>query len=161
MGIGRAKVAPAPSAPVASTEVEYDLVVFDIAGTTVFDGDAVGTCLARALEHVARLSFRRDEINAHMGIPKPVAIRNLLASRLDRAADGGLVDEVLRDFEARMLLHYRTSPDVREVGGAASVFRSLRTNGVKVALDTGFGRRITDAVLARTLSITNIPLDWP
>ena len=48
-----------------------------------------------------------------------------------------------------MLDYYRRSPDVREVDGAASVFQALRNHGVKVALDTGFGRRITDAVLAR------------
>jgi phosphonatase-like hydrolase len=129
--------------------MNYDLVIFDIAGTTVFDGDAVGTCLRRALEHVAGLSFSRDEVNAVMGIPKPVAITGLLEKRLGRRPDRGQVEAVHEDFEARMLEHYRSSPDVKEVDGASGVFRQLRGRGLKVALDTGFGRPITDAVLAR------------
>ena len=129
--------------------MDYELVVFDIAGTTVHDGDAVGTCLRRALEHVAGLAFGRDEVNAVMGIPKPVAIRRLLDGRPGARADRGRVDEIYRDFERRMLEHYRTSPEVVEVDGASGVFRELRARGLKVALDTGFGRPVTDAVLAR------------
>jgi phosphonatase-like hydrolase len=129
--------------------LNYDLVVFDIAGTTVFDGDAVGTCLREALRHVAGVSFGRDEVNAVMGIAKPVAIRQLLEERPGGAVDDATVDEVHRDFQARMMEYYRTSPLVKEVDGAAGVFRALRGRGIKVALDTGFGRPITDAVLER------------
>jgi phosphonatase-like hydrolase len=105
--------------------------------------------LRRALEHVAGTSFSRDEVNAVMGIPKPVAIAALLEKRLGRHAGRARVDAVHADFEARMLEHYRSSPVVKEVDGAAGVFRQLRGRGLKVALDTGFGRPITDAVLAR------------
>ena len=129
--------------------MDYQLVVFDIAGTTVYDGDAVGMCLRRALEHVVGLAFGRDEVNAVMGIPKPVAIRTLLEGRTGRPSDPARVEAVHRDFERRMLAHYRTSEDVREVPGASGVFETLRRRGVKVALDTGFGRAITDGVLAR------------
>ena len=83
--------------------MDYDLVVFDIAGTTVFDGDAVGTCLRQALADVAGLSFSRDEVNAVMGIPKPVAIRTLLRGRSDAEPTEPLIDAIHGDFEARML----------------------------------------------------------
>lgn len=129
--------------------MDYDLVLFDIAGTTVFDGDAVGTCLRRALEHSARALFTRDEVNAFMGIPKPVAIASLLEQRTGRRPDDRKVAEIHRDFEALMMEHYRASPEVKEVDGAAALFRELRGRGMKVALDTGFGRPITDALLLR------------
>jgi len=129
--------------------LEYDLVVFDIAGTTVFDGDAVGTCLRQALENVSQLSFSRDDVNAVMGIPKPVAIRSLLEQRLGHPVEESQVDAIHHDFEARMLEYYRTSPAVIEVDGALGVFRTLHERGLKVALDTGFGRPITDAVMER------------
>jgi phosphonatase-like hydrolase len=129
--------------------VDYELVVFDIAGTTVHDGDAVGTCLRRALEHVAGERFTRDEVNAYMGIAKPVAITGLLERRLGRRPAPRDVSAVHGDFQRRMLEYYRSSPEVREVEGAAAVFAALRGRGIKVALDTGFGRPITDAVLAR------------
>jgi phosphonatase-like hydrolase len=129
--------------------LDYELVVFDIAGTTVFDGDAVNTCLRGALRDVAGLPFGRDEVNAFMGIPKPVAITRLLAERQGRAPEPARVDAVYRDFEAKMLEHYRTSPEVKEVEGATVVYAELRELGLKVALDTGFGRAITDTVLQR------------
>lgn len=129
--------------------MDYDLVIFDIAGTTVFDGDAVGMCLRQALEHSARASFTRDEVNTYMGIAKPVAIASLLEQRTGRRPHVDKVGEIHADFEARMLEHYRASPEVKEVNGAAALFRELRGRGLKVALDTGFGRPITDAVLRR------------
>jgi len=128
--------------------LDFELVVFDIAGTTVFDGDAVGNCLRDALADVAGVSFSRDEVNAIMGIPKRVAIVQLLQGRGRRPADGD-VDAIYRDFESKMLTHYRTSPEIREVDGAAAVFSELREQGLKVVLDTGFARAVTDAVLER------------
>src|SRR5262249_32592427 len=57
--------------------VAFELVVFDMAGTTVYDGDAVHQCLADALFNVARLRVSRDQVNSVMGIPKPLAIASL------------------------------------------------------------------------------------
>ena len=54
-----------------------DLVVLDMAGTTVQDDDAVNRCLCAALA-CAGLVVTRDEVNEVMGMPKPVAIGLLL-----------------------------------------------------------------------------------
>ena len=125
------------------------LVVFDMAGTTVYDGDAVNVCLRAALDD-AEVHVTRDAVNAVMGIAKPLAIRTLLAEQ--RGAGAVAEEEVERihaDFLARMLTYYREDPAVREVEGAAETFRVLRQAGIKVALDTGFSRPIVDAILAR------------
>ena len=45
--------------------------------------------------------------------------------------------------------YYATSPDVREVPGAAKAIAELRAMGVKVALNTGFSRDITGVLLSR------------
>ena len=60
------------------------LVVFDIAGTTVHDGDAVNVTFADAL-CAAGLERSRDEINAVMGLAKPRAIDLLLDALPDDA----------------------------------------------------------------------------
>ena len=54
------------------------LVVFDVAGTTVFDGDIVIDAVDDALKH-CNVRVNRDAIRALMGVPKPVAIRTLLS----------------------------------------------------------------------------------
>ncbi len=53
------------------------LVVFDIAGTTVEDPDGVGGCLKAALS-ADGIAWEADSVNAIMGIPKPMAIQQLM-----------------------------------------------------------------------------------
>jgi phosphonatase-like hydrolase len=48
-----------------------------------------------------------------------------------------------------MIDYYRVNPDVREVPGAIGVFRTLRSHGIRVALDTGFDRQIVDVLIGR------------
>jgi phosphonatase-like hydrolase len=125
-----------------------DLVVFDMAGTTVFDGDAVHTALRAALAG-AGVNATRDEVNAVMGTPKPVAIRTLASAHRATPPPDEELAAIYANFERLMLTHYRTDPSVRETEGAESVFRELRARGIKVALDTGFTRAIVDVILSR------------
>lgn len=127
-----------------------ELVVFDMAGTTIYDGDAVNRCLSEAL-HGANVPVTRDEVNSVMGIAKPVAIRTLMERRAGNSSEVSQaeVERVYADFLARMLAYYRTAPEVREIEGATATFRALHAQGVKVALDTGFSRAVADAVLER------------
>jgi len=123
------------------------LVVLDMAGTTVEDPDGVGRCLKAALS-AENIAWVHEEVNAIMGIPKPVAIATLMQSAgLD--ADSTLVERIHRDFQERMVAYYRTDPEVKEVPGATELFQTLRGHGVKVALDTGFDRSIVDTILRR------------
>jgi phosphonatase-like hydrolase len=125
------------------------LVVFDIAGTTVHDPDGVNRCLCAAL-HAAGLPVTREAANAVMGIYKPEAIRMLIAAAGPTAKPlNDKIPAIYADFQARMLDFYAADPDVREIAGAAAVFRELRTAGMKVALDTGFSRQITNVLLQR------------
>jgi len=129
-----------------------ELVVFDMAGTTVYDGDAVHTCLENALQ-AAGLQVTRDQVNEVMGLPKPTAIRLLFEkANIDMELTEDLVIRVHNDFEQRMIDYYRTDPAVREIEGAGETFQALRQAGIKVALDTGFNRAIVDTILGR--------LDW-
>ena len=85
-----------------------DLVVFAMAGTTVYDGDAVHTCLATAVAR-AGVPTTRDQINALMGMPKPFVIASLLSSHRATPPSDEEVASVYADFERLMLDHYRSS----------------------------------------------------
>ena len=125
-----------------------ELVVFDIAGTTVDDGDAVNRCFRAALAG-AGLEVSHAAANDVMGLPKPLAIRTLVERS---AAQGALlpqVDAIHADFVARMLHFYAEDPAVVEVPGAGRTFATLRRAGIKVALNTGFSRAIVAKILAR------------
>ncbi len=120
------------------------LVVFDIAGTTVHDGDAVGATFRAALA-AAGLNATPEAIQAVMGLPKPIAIRRLAGPDVTQAR----VDLIHHDFVARMQRFYETDPAVHEAPGASATFAKLRAAGVKVALNTGFSRPIVNVLLAR------------
>jgi phosphonatase-like hydrolase len=128
-----------------------DLVVFDMAGTTVHDRDGVNRCLREALE-VFGLDAAPAEVNRVMGLPKPEAIA-LLIDRYGRGDDlEPRVEEIHRDFLGRSIAFYGSDPSVHEVPGASAVFDRIRSEGIRVALNTGFHRAIVDVILDR--------LDW-
>src|SRR5580698_3875908 len=96
-----------------------ELVVFDMAGTTVHDGDAVNASFRAALA-AAGVEVDPAVVNSVMGLHKPEAIRILLAGASRLFSE----EEVLAihdDFVRRMRGYYATDPSVREVPGAAAV----------------------------------------
>jgi phosphonatase-like hydrolase len=132
-----------------TTGAAVELVVFDVAGTTILDGDLVIEAMVKAFKH-CDVPVDREAIRARMGIAKPVAIRDLLRLRADTISD---VDEMVADVHDKFLTEltsdYRHAADVREADGASELFRHLHDRGIKIALDTGFSRAILDVLLSR------------
>jgi phosphonatase-like hydrolase len=124
--------------------IPLQLVVFDMAGTTVHDGDAVNRCFRAALAG-AGVSVEAAAVNAVMGLAKPDAIRRLLGE----PAPAERLAVIHADFVWRMRQHYLTDPDVREVAGATATFARLRHAGIRVGLDTGFSRDIAQVIIDR------------
>jgi phosphonatase-like hydrolase len=121
-----------------------ELVIFDMAGTTVHDeGSPVHRSLREALAG-AGVAVTHEQVNAVMGLPKPEAIRQLLV-----CGSASRIDEIHKSFVERMIAHYQTHPSVREIEGTSLVFVKLREAGIKVALDTGFSRDIAHVVIER------------
>jgi phosphonatase-like hydrolase len=121
-----------------------ELVVFDLAGTTVYDRDAVNGSFRAALA-AAGIAADPARVNAVMGLPKPEAIRALVAGTPLADRVGAIHD----DFVARMIRYYESEPDVREIPGTSRTFARLSAAGIKVGVNTGFSRAITDVVLDR------------
>jgi sugar phosphate permease len=87
------------------------LVVFDMAGTTIRDDDAVHHCLAEALRDDG-VHASRKEINRLMGLPKPIAIRMLLEQLQPAELSDERVERIDNDFLLHMIRHYETHPDI-------------------------------------------------
>jgi len=128
-----------------------ELVVFDLAGTTVYDGDAVNTSF-RATLAVWGLEADPAAVNTVMGLPKPEAIRILLEQFGPlRGVKPTLenVNAIHQHFTDRMRRFYAEDPAVCEIQGATAAFAALRAAGIKVALNTGFFRPIASVLLTR------------
>jgi phosphonatase-like hydrolase len=120
------------------------LVVLDMAGTTILDPDGVGGALKAALT-AAGVPWTPEQVNGIMGIPKPVAIRQIMGGD----PDAETIDTIHRNFQRRMVAYYESDPAVGEIPGALDTFRLLRARGLKIVLDTGFDRTIVDTILRR------------
>ncbi len=128
--------------------MQIELVIFDMAGTTVSEGGAVYECLRDTL--AARgLKIPHHDLQDVKGMDKREALRILV----DRSA---MREELLpelsamhEDFVERMIAFYRDNPGVGEMPGASDTFRSLHRAGIKVALNTGFSRDIAQTLIDR------------
>ena len=126
------------------------LVVFDIAGTTVRDRGDVADAFIAAFR-AADVEIPVDEVKKVMGWRKMDAIRQLLdrflpAVSFDRES---LIEEIHDRFIKHMTSFYRQDPELRPLPHAEEIFSHLHHKGIKVALNTGFTRTIADAILHR------------
>lgn len=139
--------------------MRIQLVVFDLAGTTVKDSREVHKTLQKSLsKHAVRITL--EEANDVMGLPKPVAIRMLLYKRIKNPNGlDELADKIHRDFVDEMIHFYLKDPGVSENNGVTDTFTELRTRGIKVGIDTGFSRQIAQPLLDRLGWIRNNLID--
>ncbi len=122
------------------------LVVLDMAGTTVQDTGQVADAFAAALASFD-VHVTAAEITRVRGASKRQAIRELLEAR---GIPLHLCDEVYESF--RVNLERRYSDSAQPIRGARDTMRWLRQQGIRVALNTGFDRATTGALLRA--------LDW-
>lgn len=121
---------------------ELDLVIFDLAGTTIEDGGQVPAAITDALaDH--EIEVAAEQINAVRGSSKRQALYDLIPEgpgRRERAA------AVYDSFVTRLKQAY-ASGNVKAVSGATATFKWLRERGVRIALNTGFDREVTFLLL--------------
>lgn len=114
-----------------------DLVVFDLAGTTVRDDGLVEEAFRQAIGDAS--DDMLDYVRATMGESKISVFRHLLG-------DEGRAQRANAGFEAA----YAGLVDAgrcEAIPGAADVVRGLRERGVKTVLTTGFSRDTADRIL--------------
>lgn len=125
------------------------LVVFDIAGTTVRDGGDVAEAFILAFRDFD-LEMPLPEVKKIMGFRKVEAIRMLLEKFAPEKADDELfIDRIHTRFVDRMIAFYRDDEELAPFPNAEKVFTALKHKGIKIALNTGFSRLITDTILHR------------
>jgi phosphonatase-like hydrolase len=135
------------------------LAVFDMAGTTIKDNSNVAAAFQEAFLHHGFEKVTLEEAQEKMGYPKPLAIKDILSQNI---AEKSMITEELiasihLDFVNNMIAYYRDTPGISFMDDAEEVFEQLHNLGIKVGLDTGFSRDITDVILER-VGWKNTPL---
>jgi phosphonatase-like hydrolase len=122
--------------------LELDLVVFDIAGTTVEDHGQVPAAFSAALAEFG-VVVTPEQVRAVRGSSKRQALQSFLPPGDPQA---GLGEALYASFRRCLAEQYESS-GVKAIPGAERAFRTLRENGVRVALNTGFDRDISRMLL--------------
>ena len=120
----------------------YRLVSLDMAGTTFDDGSTVYDTLSSVVSDAAGMEVPRELLEQWTGTSKQEAIRGMLLSLRSDANP----DAVYADFTVMLDRIYRERPPL-PFAGVSEMLERLRDRGVKVALQTGYARPITEILL--------------
>ncbi len=128
---------------------EIKLVVFDMAGTTVKDNSEVEYCFAEACEATG-LSVTAERIKALQGYAKR-EVFTLLWSEVLGEKSSDLIQNV--DFSYSTFCeiledHYRSNL-VLPTDHCLETFEILQQNDIKIALNTGFYRKVANIILEK------------
>jgi phosphonatase-like hydrolase len=118
------------------------LVVLDLAGTTVRDRGEVPAAFAAALAEEG-IAVSAAALHAVRGAAKRQAVLQLIPPGPARAARAARTYDTFQ----RLLLSRYAQDGVAAIPGAAAAFAWWRARGVRVVLDTGFDREITGHLL--------------
>jgi phosphonatase-like hydrolase len=127
-----------------------ELVVFDMAGTTVKDRNFVGIAFQTAMQSQG-YDVAVETINPLMGYEKPLAIRMMLETH--EAEKSKITDELVSSIHKRfvdeMIHFYSTTQEIAPLPNVEETFETLRAEGIKIALNTGFSRDIANVIVER------------
>ena len=124
-----------------------ELVVLDIAGTLIEDTGQVINAFAAAFgKHAIQVSDA--EIRTLHGASKREVFTQYIERQFGPGDPGNSarIDRAYGDFRQVLEDTYERQ-GVRAIAGAPSTLKWLRDHGIKIALNTGFYRRVTDLIL--------------
>ena len=124
------------------------LIVFDIAGTTVRDNDEVLLCFREACAQTG-IEAPDARLNALMGVSKLEVFKILWGEQLgeSEASEIEAKADVSYAVFREILEQYYHTHSVEPTEGALEIFDWCREHNIKIALNTGFYRAVTDIIL--------------
>ncbi|MDZ7267197.1 MAG: phosphonatase-like hydrolase [candidate division KSB1 bacterium] len=128
---------------------QIQLVVFDIAGTTVADDGHVVRAFQAALRPHG-IVLDESALRPWRGAAKHAVLQHFIAEKYGAtaAAIPGLVQAAAAGFRAQLEQSFREG-GVHPIAGTEQTFAWLREHRIKIALTTGFDRKLTNLILAQ------------
>lgn len=138
--------------------MKIELIVFDIAGTTLKDHtDVVANNFTDALK-LHGIIIEKEKMNKVMGYRKIDAIRMILDD-LDINFTEDRISQIHDTFQELINSYYSTA-SIEEIDGTTKIFNLLKSAGIKISLDTGFSRSTTDIIIDRLGWVENGLIDF-
>jgi phosphonatase-like hydrolase len=130
--------------------MKIELIVFDMAGTTVQDEHEVEACFAQAA-HETGLNVTADRILELQGYSKIEVIKMLWAEANPLAESESLTEKVNYTYQkfCEILENHYLTHGAKPTEGCLEIFQFLKANNIKIALTTGFYRKVTNIILQK------------
>ncbi|KPQ18776.1 MAG: phosphonatase-like hydrolase HpnX [Algoriphagus marincola HL-49] len=123
------------------------LVVFDMAGTTIDEDNVVYKTLQKSVENQGIPCTLEEALSIGGGKEKQQAIIDIMiALGVDPAEAAILSKRAFAWFKAKLTESYQKL-EVRPCPGAAEVFSRLHKHGIQVVLNTGYNRETAQSLL--------------
>ena len=116
--------------------MQITMVVFDMAGTTVDEGNVVYRTLHKAIEKVCPSVSFEDVLKLGAGKEKLQAIRETLSGS-NISLNEATIQEIFKDFLVLLDIAY-ANLIVVPTNNTERLFNELRTKDIKVVLNTGY-----------------------
>lgn len=141
--------------------MNIQLVVFDIAGTTVKDNGEIAISFQNAMKEFG-YTIPVEKIYPLMGYKKTGAIKIMLE---EFEPDQSLInDEVINSIHDRfvelMVEYYYETTELQPFENAENMFAWLKDRNVKIGLDTGFFTDITNVIIEKLGWLNNGLVDY-
>lgn len=124
-----------------------ELVVFDLAGTTIEDAGEVPEAFTAALQ-AHGLIITSEALYAVRGASKRESIKRFVEKQFPQEASQNITrtEKIFAAFQQHLSEIYQ-SRGVKEIPGVTETFAWLRRHKIKIALNTGFDRDVTQLIL--------------
>ena len=124
-----------------------ELVIFDMAGTTIRDLKEVETCFAEACK-ITELDVSEERILALQGYSKIEVFRMLWNEKIGYTHPD-FAKKVQYSYEnfTRILEEHYLNHTILPTDHCLEIFEYLRVQNIKIALTTGFYRKVTNIIL--------------
>ena len=137
-----------------------DLVVFDMAGTTVRDRHEVEMCFIEAAQHTG-LSVSPERVLALQGYSK-IYVFELLWTEMLGEKHPDLKEFVKVSYQkfCEILENHYHENEVVPTEECLEIFAFLKQKNIKIALTTGFYRKVTDIILGKLGWLEGLNTDY-
>ncbi|MFV8345628.1 phosphonatase-like hydrolase [Flavobacterium sp. ZB4P13] len=125
---------------------EIEMVVFDMAGTTINEQNIVYKSLHKSINKFGIDVSLELVLSIGAGKEKHQAIKDILAYLNNR--DPEKSELIFQDFKQLLDQEYLTST-VIPIEGVEKVFNDLKKNGVKIVLNTGYSSKVANTLLEK------------
>ncbi len=141
--------------------MSVELVIFDMAGTTVRDKGNVASSFISAFAENG-IDVPLPDVKKIMGFRKKDAIRILLDKYYSSHTGNleELIEKIHDSFTRTMIGFYEQDQELMPLPFAEEIFQQLKDKGIKIALNTGFTHAIAETILKRLHWDANRNIDF-